>query len=377
MVGGDAGVGKTRLLAEFTGTLDAVVLRGGCLPLGATGLPFSPIVEVLRALADDGLPPVLARLVPGLSAQASPGLSSQAELFQAFLGLLERLAAARTVVLVLEDLHWADRSTRQLLAFVAHALRSQRLCVVATYRADDLHRQHPLRPLLAELRRNRRARRVELAPFAPAEYLAAATGSRPAPETVAAVVDRTEGNAYFIEELIAADGLGGRPLPESFRDLLVVRVEALGPPARRLLRVVSAAGRRFDPSLLAAVSGLPQPEVVELLREAVDRLLLSPTAAASASGMPCSARRSSSTFCPGSGRPSTPTTPWRWNGPPSSAPPARPPPPPSSPTTGTGRRPGPGAGRLGPGRAGGGADLRLRRGRPPLRAGPRGVGPGR
>ena len=102
VVGGDAGVGKTRLLAEFTGTLDAVVLRGGCLPLGATGLPFSPIVEVLRALADDDLPPVLARLVPGLPAQASPGLSSQAELFQAFLGLLERLAAARTVVLVLE-----------------------------------------------------------------------------------------------------------------------------------------------------------------------------------------------------------------------------------------------------------------------------------
>jgi DNA-binding CsgD family transcriptional regulator len=279
VVGGDAGVGKTRLLAEFTGTLDALVLRGGCLPLGATGLPFSPIVEVLRALTDDRLPPVLARLVPGLPAGASPGPSSQAELFQAFLGLLEHLAAARTVVLVLEDLHWADRSTRQLLAFVAHALRTQRLCVVATYRADDLHRQHPLRPLLAELRRNRRARQVELAPFAPAEvaeYLAAATGSRPSPETVTAVVDRTEGNAYFIEELIAADGLGGRPLPESFRDLLLVRVEALDPPARRLLRVASAAGRRFDPSLLTAVSGLPQPEVVELLREAVDRLLLVP-----------------------------------------------------------------------------------------------------
>jgi hypothetical protein len=98
--------------------------------------------------------------------------------------------------------------------------------VVATYRADDLHRQHPLRPLLAELRRNGRVRRVELAPFAAAEvaeYLAAATGSRPSPDTVAAVVDRTEGNAYFIEELIAADGLGGRPLPESFR---------IGPPPR-------------------------------------------------------------------------------------------------------------------------------------------------
>jgi DNA-binding CsgD family transcriptional regulator len=284
VVGGDAGVGKTRLLAEFTSRLDAMVLRGGCLPLGATGLPFSPVVEVLRALAGeggstDGLPPVLAGLVPGHPADPAAAPSSQAQLVQAFLGLLERLAAGRTVVLVLEDLHWADRSTRQLLAFVAHNLRDQRLLVVATYRADDLHRQHPLRPLLAELRRNARARRVELPPFAPAEvaeYLAAATGSRPSPETVAAVVDRTEGNAFFIEELLAADGLGGRALPESFRDVLLVRAESLGPPARRLLRVASAAGRRFDPALLTAVSGLPQPEVVELLREAVDRQLLVP-----------------------------------------------------------------------------------------------------
>jgi hypothetical protein len=156
-------------------------------------MAFSPIVEVLRGLtgdgaSPDGLPPVLARLVPGLPGDPWPPPSSQAELFQAFLGLLERLAADRTVVLVLEDLHWADRSTRQLLAFVVHALRSQPLLVVVTYRADDLHRQHPLRPLLAEPRRNPRARRIELSPFAPAEvaeYLAAATGSRPSPETVA------------------------------------------------------------------------------------------------------------------------------------------------------------------------------------------------
>ena len=103
VVGGDAGVGKTRLLAEFTGRLDAMVLRGGCLPLGATSMPFSPIVEVLRDLtgdepSPDGLPPVLARPVPGLPADPSPPPSSRAELFQAFLGLLERLAADRGLV---------------------------------------------------------------------------------------------------------------------------------------------------------------------------------------------------------------------------------------------------------------------------------------
>jgi predicted ATPase len=284
VVGGDAGVGKTRLLAEFAAGLDAAVVRGGCLPLGKGGLPFSPIVEVLRRLAaggaiPDGAPSVLARLVPGLPVDAPPEPSSQAQLFQAFLGLLEDLAADRTVVLILEDLHWADRSTRQLLTFVVHNLRDQRLLVVATYRADDLHRQHPLRPLLAELHRNPLVHRMQLAPFSAsevAEYLAAITGSQPSPETVNAVVDRTEGNAFFIEELIAADGLDGRPLPDSLRDLLLVRTEALSRPAQRLLRVASAAGRRFDHALLVAVSGMSQPVVLELLRGAVSRQLLVP-----------------------------------------------------------------------------------------------------
>jgi AAA ATPase domain len=144
LVGGDAGVGKTRLLAEFTGGLDAKVLRGGCLPLGATGLPFSPIVEVLRGLAGDGsppgaLPPVLARLVPGLPAQAPPGPSSQAQLFQAFLGLLERLAGPGRS-------SWSWRTSTGRTARPGSCWPSwptpcapSGLLVVATYRADDLH----------------------------------------------------------------------------------------------------------------------------------------------------------------------------------------------------------------------------------------------
>jgi predicted ATPase len=147
VVGGDAGVGKTRLLAEFAGGADAAVLRGGCLPLGESGLPFSPIVEVLRGLVGEGssaeaTPPVLARLVPGSSVDAPPGPSSQAQLFQAFLGLLEDLATTRTVILVLEDLHWADRSTRQLLTFVVHNLRAQRLLVAVG--AQHVHKRRAL-----------------------------------------------------------------------------------------------------------------------------------------------------------------------------------------------------------------------------------------
>ena len=219
LLGGDAGVGKTRLLAEFTGSIDGWVLRGGCLPLGERGLPFAPVVEVLRGLIADGriseVPPALQMLVSGEPVGMPERPSGQAHLFLAFLQLLEELSANITVALILEDVHWADRSTRELLSFVAHNLRDQRLLVVASYRADDLDREHPLRLTIAELHRDPRVRRIELAAFSAshvADYLEAITGSRPSLALVAEIVERTDGNAFFIEELVAADGLNGREL---------------------------------------------------------------------------------------------------------------------------------------------------------------------
>ena len=107
LLGGDAGVGKTRLLAEFAANVDALVLRGGCLPLGERGLPFAPVVDVLRGLIAGGLvadvPPALARLVPGAAADPAETPGGQAHLFSAFLDLLERLSADRTVAVILED----------------------------------------------------------------------------------------------------------------------------------------------------------------------------------------------------------------------------------------------------------------------------------
>jgi DNA-binding CsgD family transcriptional regulator/tetratricopeptide (TPR) repeat protein len=283
LVGGDAGVGKTRLLAEFVGAVDGLVLRGGCLPLGERGLPFAPVVEVLRGLIADGrIPeasPALERLVSGAPAGPSERPSGQAHLFLAFLRLLEDLSADRPVALILEDVHWADRSTRELLSFVAHNLRDQRLLVVASYRADDLDREHPLRLLLAELHRNPRVDRMELAAFSAshvADYLEAITGSRPSLELVAEIVERTDGNAFFIEELVAADGLNVGTLPQSLRDLLLARTQALSPEAQKLLRIASAAGRRVDHSLLAAVADRPADEIIDLVREAVSQQLLVP-----------------------------------------------------------------------------------------------------
>src|SRR3954463_5254763 len=187
LVGGEAGVGKSRLVAEASTRLREdgwLVLEGGSVALGDDALPFGPIVEVLRALARDVDPatvaaaaapalPALARLVPELAAGASDdavgaaAITSQPDLlqiriFEGLLNLLGRLAVERPVLLVVEDLHWADRSTRDLLAFLWRNARDERLCIVGTYRSDELHRRHPLSAWLAEAERQPRVDQLDL-----------------------------------------------------------------------------------------------------------------------------------------------------------------------------------------------------------------------
>lgn len=161
LIGGEAGVGKTRLVEEFATAAcreGAVVALGGCVEIGADGLPFAPFSTALRALrrelpdqlaaAAAGQEEELTRLLPELG-ESSGGRHDEegmARLFELTARLLERVAADRTVVVALEDLHWADASTRHLLAYLFRTLRTGRLLVLATYRADDIHRRHPLRP---------------------------------------------------------------------------------------------------------------------------------------------------------------------------------------------------------------------------------------
>jgi predicted ATPase len=153
------------------------------------------------------------------------------------------------LVLVVEDLHWADRSTRDLLAFLVRNLRHGRLLLVQTYRSDELHRRHPLRPFLAELDRGRQVERLELARFGPAEVAAQLAGIQGAPvaaELAERIHARSGGNAFFVEELAAAvtgahaDG----ELPPSLRDTLLARIELLADPTQQVLAVVGAAGAR-------------------------------------------------------------------------------------------------------------------------------------
>ncbi|MGW1589140.1 helix-turn-helix transcriptional regulator [Streptomyces sp. NPDC002386] len=296
LLGGEAGVGKTRLVEEFAavaGRRSAVVAVGGCVEIGADGLPFAPFSSALRALRDAlpeefaaaaaGQEEELARLLPELGEAASSRHDElgTARLFELTARLLERAAAERTVVLVLEDLHWADASTRHLLAYLFRTLRTGHLLVLATYRADDIHRRHPLRPLLAELDRLRTVRRLELARFTREEVarqIAGILATEPDPAQVDAIFERSDGNAFFVEELAVAaceDCCTG--LSDSLRDLLLVRVEKLPESAQRVARIVAEGGSTVEYRLIAAVARFTEDDLIEALRAAVGANILTAT----------------------------------------------------------------------------------------------------
>ncbi|MFI8951859.1 AAA family ATPase [Streptomyces sp. NPDC053750] len=299
LLAGEAGVGKTRLVEEFAGAArrqGAVVALGGCVEIGADGLPFAPFSTALRALrrelpaelaaAAAGQEEELARLLPELCETATgPGSGrhdeeGMARLFELTARLLERVAARHTVVLVLEDLHWADASTRHLIAYLFRTLRTGHLVVLATYRSDDIHRRHPLRPLLAELDRLRTVRRIELGRFTREEVgrqIAGILAHEPDPLQVDQIFERSDGNAFFVEELAVAAHEGScTGLTDSLRDLLLVRVEALSESAQRVARIVAEGGSTVEYRLLAAVARLAEDDLIEALRAAVNAHLLLP-----------------------------------------------------------------------------------------------------
>jgi ATP/maltotriose-dependent transcriptional regulator MalT len=290
-VAGESGVGKTRLLAELQQRAreqDVLTLSGDCVDLGESELPYVPLVSALRPLArsgdaalTDAVRSAVAPLLPGLGAAPAPvepvaDGGAQARLFEGLLYLFDALGRERPVLLVIEDLHWADRSTRAALTFLAHSLTSERVLVVGSYRPDELHRRHPLRSLLAELERDPRTHRVALAPFTHdelADQLADILGEPPSPELLQRLWKRSGGNPLFSEELLAAgvDGLGAAP--DTLRDALMLRVERLSEPAQEILRIV-AVGQRLEHPVLAEVSGLDERALRDTLRETVEGHIL-------------------------------------------------------------------------------------------------------
>jgi DNA-binding CsgD family transcriptional regulator/tetratricopeptide (TPR) repeat protein len=301
LVGGEAGVGKSRFVHELARRARGagiMPVEGGCLPAGADGLPFGPIVETLRAvgreIGDDELLALLgpghfelSRLMPHLGTRPDEGRLdgyAQTRLFDSVLHLLERLAARRPLLFIVEDLHWADPSTLDLLEFLGRNVRATPLVIVGTFRTDDAVPGHRLVRWLAEQTRAGRSVRMDLEPFARSEVreqVGAILGGPPDIAVLDALTARTQGNAFYVEELLAS-GPFDDTLPATLREVLLARIAGLSEPTQRFLRAASVSGSQFRPDLTAAVLGISRLAADRALREAVAHHILRPIETASA-----------------------------------------------------------------------------------------------
>ena len=291
LIGGEAGIGKTRLITEFArwaASEGATVVTGGCLELGADVLPFAPFVEALDRLSElagvadsgpsgFGLNPFAAP-TPDVEASGQDRTSGQlglGRLYEAVRGFLDRGPAP--LVLVLEDLHWADRSTLELLDYLVRRLRGGRTLLVASFRDDELHRRHPLAPALAEFARSRRTTRLDLPPLSDTDVGALVREIRGAdapPSLVSGIVERSEGNPFLAEELLALGAGRGAPLPATLVEILLARIERLSEPAGEIARIAAVAGRPVNAELLERAWEGAAGGFELALRECVDRSVL-------------------------------------------------------------------------------------------------------
>src|SRR3954454_10378487 len=292
LLSGDAGVGKTRLLTEAIDRLTADgwrALVGHCLDFGESSMPYLPFAEMLAhvgevalELVEHALHPALARVRHRLPADdPSEGLD-RAEVFEAMFALLEDLAALGPVLLVVEDAHWADASTRDLISFLLSRRLQGRCLVVVTFRSDEMHRRHPLRKRVAEWVRLPGVERIQLDPL-PAgavrglvEQIIGSQGKlgEQYDDDIERIVQRSQGNAFYVEELVSAFLGGGWSLPEDLADLLLVRLDRLDESARDVVRVASAAGQRVPHDLLARVAPVSEDDLEVALRTAIDAHVL-------------------------------------------------------------------------------------------------------
>ncbi len=300
LLAGDAGVGKTRLLTELRDlafTEGWQVVAGHSLDFGDSALPYLPFSEVIGRLATDAPAlvdviaerhPALGRLRPGrrlLSEQelstdsAADSALDRGALYDAVHALLDAAGAERPLLLVIEDTHWADRSSRDLLSFLFSRPFDSPVAIVASYRSDDLHRRHPLRKVAAEWARIPGVARLQLNPLPADDVRALVHQLHPTPlaeAEVAGIVQRADGNAFFVEELVGATRLS-QTLPDDLAELLLVRLDQLGDEAQQVVRTAAVAGRRVSHELLAA-SGTLTPAALEIgLRDAIGHNVLVPS----------------------------------------------------------------------------------------------------
>ncbi len=330
LLAGEAGIGKSRLLREFAAEVVATggrSMTGACMQLGEVPLAFLPVAEIVRRLARSGDPAALAALdpartelaalVPSLAdgppgsrqsrgARGEPdkpaepaepgdpgddlatadlsGPAARSRLFEAILGLVARLTDDRPLLLAVEDVHWCDGATRDLLTFLVHNIEAERLLLVLTLRTDGLSRSSPATPWLAELARAGASERIDLERLAETDValqVEAITGRQPDEAHLRALWRRSEGNPYFVEELLAA---GESPSEQRTADrdavpvpivgVLLGRVAAVPPDVARVVDVVALAGTPVDEVIVERALGMAAADLRAAIRLAIDAGLL-------------------------------------------------------------------------------------------------------
>ena len=281
ILSGDAGIGKTRLLRDLMATAEEsgiLIAVGHCAGQAGAGVPYLPFTELLATLwsqAPDQVAeaaarhPALGLLLPVQEPAATPaiGVTGPGRLAAAVHDCLFTVARSRPLLVVLEDVHWADDSSRDLLTLLLTRGFDAPLGMVVSYRSDDLHRRHPLQPTLAVWARLPEVTRIQLDPLPdPAMRELVRALSTADEETVAAIAARAGGNAFFAEELVASGAAVGPDLAR----VLQARFEQLDAPARRIVQVIAVAGGRIRHDLLASVSGLDGEDLDAALRTALD-----------------------------------------------------------------------------------------------------------
>ena len=285
VIAGEAGIGKSRLAAEVSGRAAAagwLLLSAGCVDLVEGSVPYLPLVDALRAFTAAELPPVLEHWRRGETEPVAPELSpdvARGRVYSAYLDLLRARGDDAPIALVLEDVHWADRATRDLLSYLIRGLGTPqfqpRVLVLLTYRSDELTRTSPVRGWLNELLRLPGVSRLDVGPLDQAEVTAQLANLGTFDQRQAQqIYRRSEGNPFYVEELAALWSEGELSVPEAVRNLADVRVGQLEPRVREMVRLLAALGRPAGFELLQLLSQDSPHELLAALHSVVDTAIV-------------------------------------------------------------------------------------------------------
>lgn len=298
LVTGEAGVGKTRLVeeaAQLAADRGFRRLDGAGVHVIGGDFAYGPVVSVVSQIIKDvgvdrivdlagpgaadlvPVAPDLPAVVPTEDGTPQRRFATEAHMLAAFCSLLHNYSRRGPVILILEDLHWADRSMLVAMPWLLRELRGTRLAIIGTYRRDELPEGHPTRRIVAELTRSRLVTRIDLRPLSrddQAKQLLGILGARPPKALVDHVYRRAEGNPFFAEELVARGAVGDLDVPEGLRELLLSRLDTMPTDVWRVLRSVAVAGPQVSDSLLASIVGMDVDDLAAALRTASDHHLL-------------------------------------------------------------------------------------------------------